>query len=79
MEEECSLLHVPAITRRDTMERPERIESGSNLLYSVEQPDPRLACVRAVIDGPRDGISPYALTAAWRLGLGRALWNGIAL
>lgn len=60
VQEECSLLHVPAVTCRDTTERPETIECGSNVLCGVEDPQRMLACVRAVIDGDRDWISPYA-------------------
>ena len=60
VQEECSLLHVPTVTCRDSTERPETIECGSNVLCGVEDPQRMLACVRAVIDGDRDWISPYA-------------------
>jgi UDP-N-acetylglucosamine 2-epimerase (non-hydrolysing) len=60
VQEECSLLHVPAVTCRDSTERPETIECGSNVLCGVEDPDRMLECVRAVTDRPRDWISPYA-------------------
>lgn len=60
VQEECSLLHVPAVTCRDTTERPETIECGSNILCGVENPDRMLACVLAVIDRPCEWVSPYA-------------------
>ena len=60
VQEECSLLHVPAVTCRDTTERPETIECGSNVLCGVEDPERMLACVQAVIGGPCDWLSPYA-------------------
>lgn len=36
VQEECCILHVPNITIRDTTERPETIECGSNTLASVD-------------------------------------------
>lgn len=36
VQEECCLLGVPAVTLRDTTERPETIECGSNVLSGVE-------------------------------------------
>lgn len=35
VQEECSILKIPVITLRDTTERPETIECGSNLLTSA--------------------------------------------
>lgn len=60
VQEECSLLHVPAATCRDTTERPETIECGSNVLCGVEQPERMLRCVSAVIGADRSWESPYA-------------------
>jgi UDP-N-acetylglucosamine 2-epimerase (non-hydrolysing) len=60
VQEECSLLHVPAVTCRDSTERPETIECGSNVLCGVEDPRRMVACVRAVIDRDCDWVSPYA-------------------
>lgn len=37
VQEECCLLGVPAVTLRDTTERPETIECGSNILSGVER------------------------------------------
>jgi len=36
VQEECCLLGVPAVTLRDTTERPETLECGSNVLSGVE-------------------------------------------
>lgn len=44
VQEECCIFHVPAVTLRDTTERPETIACGSNLLVGCE-PD---AIVRGV-------------------------------
>lgn len=57
VQEECCILRIPAVTTRDVTERPETIECGSNVLSGVE-PDTMAACVRAVIDRPRDWIVP---------------------
>jgi UDP-N-acetylglucosamine 2-epimerase (non-hydrolysing) len=60
VQEECSLLGVPAVTCRDSTERPETIECGSNVLCGVEDPQRMLACVAAAAGRERDWISPYA-------------------
>jgi UDP-N-acetylglucosamine 2-epimerase (non-hydrolysing) len=60
VQEECSLLHVPAVTCRDTTERPETVECGSNVLCGVGDPAHMCACVGAVIDRGCDWVSPYA-------------------
>lgn len=78
VQEECSLLHVPAVTCRDTTERPETIECGSNVLCGVEDPRRMLACVRAVIDRPRDWISPYAQDRSVGQRIATYLLNGVA-
>jgi UDP-N-acetylglucosamine 2-epimerase (non-hydrolysing) len=36
MQEECCIFCVPAVTLRDTTERPETLECGSNVLSGVE-------------------------------------------
>jgi UDP-N-acetylglucosamine 2-epimerase len=51
---------VPAVTCRDTTERPETIECGSNILCGVEDPERMLECVQAVTARACDWISPYA-------------------
>jgi UDP-N-acetylglucosamine 2-epimerase (non-hydrolysing) len=37
VQEECCIFHVPAVTIRDTTERPETLECGSNILSGVDQ------------------------------------------
>ncbi|MEX1141150.1 MAG: UDP-N-acetylglucosamine 2-epimerase (non-hydrolyzing) [Thermoleophilaceae bacterium] len=59
VQEECSLLHVPTVTCRDTTERPETVECGSNVLSGVSSPDRMIACVRAMLAAPADWTSPY--------------------
>jgi UDP-N-acetylglucosamine 2-epimerase (non-hydrolysing) len=60
VQEECSLLAVPAVTCRETTERPETIECGSNVLCGVSDPDRMVACVQAMVASRRDWVSPYA-------------------
>jgi len=59
VQEECSLLGVPAVTCRDTTERPETVECGSNMLSGVRDPDRLVRCVRTMLSGGRDWTSPY--------------------
>jgi UDP-N-acetylglucosamine 2-epimerase (non-hydrolysing) len=59
VQEECSLLHVPAVTCRDTTERPETVECGSNVLSGVRDPARILECVTTMVAGARDWVSPY--------------------
>lgn len=59
VQEECSLLAVPAVTCRDTTERPETIECGSNVLSGVQDPRRMVECVRAMLAAPTDWVSPY--------------------
>jgi UDP-N-acetylglucosamine 2-epimerase (non-hydrolysing) len=59
VQEECSIFGVPAVTLRDTTERPETIECGSNVLSGVG-PDDVLRCVGASLElagtwSPPDG------------------------
>ena len=35
VQEECCILGVPAVTVRDTTERPETVECGSNVLSGI--------------------------------------------
>ena len=60
MQEECSLLHVPAVTCRDTTERPETVECGSNVVSGVRRPERILECVALMVGGSREWTSPYA-------------------
>jgi UDP-N-acetylglucosamine 2-epimerase (non-hydrolysing) len=60
VQEECSLLGIPAVTCRDTTERPETVECGSNILSGVRRPERILECVALMVDGSRAWTSPYA-------------------
>jgi UDP-N-acetylglucosamine 2-epimerase (non-hydrolysing) len=51
VQEECCLFKVPNVTLRDTTERPETIECGSNILAGAE-PGAVLSCVRTVLATP---------------------------
>jgi len=48
VQEECCILGVPNITIRDVTERPETIESGSNMLTSTS-PDLMLKAMETVL------------------------------
>src|SRR5262249_51783951 len=60
VQEECSLLMVPAVTCRETTERPETVECGSNILSGVGDPARISECVHLMISAGRDWVSPYA-------------------
>lgn len=60
VQEECSLLAVPAVTCRESTERPETVECGSNILSGVEDPERLATCVDVMISANRDWRSPYA-------------------
>lgn len=47
VQEECCIFHVPAVTLRDTTERPETVECGSNLLTGCD-PDRIIQAVELV-------------------------------
>jgi len=51
VQEECCILRVPNVTLRDTTERPETLEVGSNMLSGVH-PDSIVASVRGVLSQP---------------------------
>ncbi len=57
VQEECCLFKVPNVTLRDTTERPETLEVGSNILSGAE-PESILACVRSVLDRSCDWTPP---------------------
>ena len=59
VQEECSLLKIPAVTCRDTTERPETVECGSNMLSGVSDPARILECTLLMLAGGRDWVSPY--------------------
>jgi len=51
VQEECCIFKVPNVTLRDTTERPETIEHGSNIL-SGTAPETVLRCVKTVLSNP---------------------------
>jgi UDP-N-acetylglucosamine 2-epimerase (non-hydrolysing) len=57
VQEECCIFGVANVTIRDVTERPETIESGSNILSGAE-PEAVLRCVRAVLDGKSEWAPP---------------------
>lgn len=57
VQEECCIFKVPNITIRDVTERPETIESGSNMLASVS-PDFMLKSVEVVLNENREWQPP---------------------
>ncbi len=59
VQEECSLLGVPAVTCRNTTERPETVECGSNVLSGVERPERILQCARVMLASRPAWVSPY--------------------
>jgi UDP-N-acetylglucosamine 2-epimerase (non-hydrolysing) len=58
VQEECSLLDVPAVTCRETTERPETVECGSNMLSGVTDPGRILECAKLMLDA-EGWVSPY--------------------
>lgn len=52
VQEECCILGVPAVTVRDTTERPETVECGSNLIAGVEREGIRRSVVTALSREP---------------------------
>jgi len=57
VQEECCLLRVPAVTLRDTTERPETVECGSNVLSGCDE-DRIVGLARAVADMGKDWLPP---------------------
>jgi UDP-N-acetylglucosamine 2-epimerase (non-hydrolysing) len=50
VQEECCILGVPTVTLRDSTERPETVECGSNILSGIE-PEAIARCVRVAVAG----------------------------
>ena len=48
VQEEAAILGIPSVTLRDTTERPETVECGSNILSGVE-PESVVRCVRVAL------------------------------
>jgi UDP-N-acetylglucosamine 2-epimerase (non-hydrolysing) len=59
VQEECSLMKVPTVTCRETTERPETVDCGSNILCGVTDPALMLECARAMLAAGTDWVSPY--------------------
>lgn len=59
VQEECSLLRVPTVTCRETTERPETVECGSNILSGTSEPRRMLDCVQVMLDREAEWTSPY--------------------
>lgn len=57
VQEECCLFGIPNVTIRDTTERPETIECGSNILSGVE-PGAISSCVRLAVNRSLDWTPP---------------------
>ncbi len=57
VQEECCIFRVPNITIRDVTERPETLESGSNMLVSVS-PDLILSALEIVLNETREWEPP---------------------
>ena len=57
VQEECCIFGVPAVTVRDTTERPETIECGSNILSGTDA-DAIGRCVRVAVGRDRGGWQP---------------------
>jgi UDP-N-acetylglucosamine 2-epimerase (non-hydrolysing) len=60
VQEECSLLHVPTVTCRDTTERPETVECGSNVLSGTTDAHRLIDCVDVSVSSSKTWVSPYA-------------------
>jgi UDP-N-acetylglucosamine 2-epimerase (non-hydrolysing) len=57
VQEECCIMGVPTVTVRDTTERPETVECGSNLLSGLD-PDAICRCVELSLDSPASWEAP---------------------
>ena len=57
VQEECCIFKVPSVTLRDTTERPETVEVGSNIL-SGSKPDHILRCVKAMLSNQKGWQPP---------------------
>lgn len=57
VQEECAIFQIPAVTLRDTTERPETIEAGSNLISGCNS-DIILKGIEAVVASENKWIAP---------------------
>lgn len=58
VQEECAILRVPVITIRDTTERPETVEAGSNIVASTDPDRIRAAVMLLQSHGRRGEWAP---------------------
>lgn len=61
VQEECCLFRVPAVTMRDTTERPETVACGSNMVSKVSAVN-ILRCARSMADCATDWAFPEGYT-----------------
>lgn len=57
VQEECCIFHIPNVTIRDVTERPETIESGSNILAGAS-PERIVHCVDVALQEDREWTTP---------------------
>jgi UDP-N-acetylglucosamine 2-epimerase (non-hydrolysing) len=57
VQEECSIFKVPNVTIRDTTERPETLEYGSNILSGAQR-DSVLRCVKVIVNRGNSCATP---------------------
>ena len=57
--EESSILNFKAITIRDSIERPEALETGSIVMSGIKS-DHVLECIKIVVENPRSKSIPEA-------------------
>lgn len=57
VQEECAIFRIPNVTLRDSTERPETIECGSNILAGTEPADV-LRCVEQALSTTPDWVPP---------------------
>jgi UDP-N-acetylglucosamine 2-epimerase (non-hydrolysing) len=60
VQEECSLLGVPTVTCRDSTERPETVECGSNMLSGVSESRMLAECAIEMLAREPNWVSPYS-------------------
>lgn len=81
VQEECCIFKVPNITIRDTTERPETIECGSNILSGTNV-DSVLSCVKTVLmnppnwNPPKEYLEREVASSVCRIMMG---YNGLAV
>ena len=82
VQEECAILRVPNVTIRDTTERPETIECGSNRLAGAD-PDVLSSCVKLAIEQrgiagpPPEYVVPHVSKTVVNVVLGFRMPNSI--